>query len=151
MPPYSYQTMSKHLRHVLESKYSSCQPKWYHKCKLSKIPLDILKAHFICLLIKKKDQCPSVQCICSLTVRHTDTAIAIVIRRACLFLQLASESRPSSLSRGSWVTHICLVCRLWIRTEMVSGGVVSKNQWPGGSKAAKLASRRKPDIWGQCW
>lgn len=36
------------------SKRSTRQPKWYHKGKLSKSPLDTLKASFICLLIKNK-------------------------------------------------------------------------------------------------
>lgn len=133
MPPYSYQTHS----HILSiDKCLSCQPKWYHKCQLPKSPLDTLKAHFICLLIKK-DQCPSVQCICSLTVCNADTVISIVIHRAGLLLQLASKLRPSSLSRGSCATQICLVCRRWIWTEMVSGGVASKN---GDLVAAKQPS-----------
>lgn len=39
---------------VAGPKCSSCQLEWYHKCKLSKSPVDTLRARLICLLMKKR-------------------------------------------------------------------------------------------------
>lgn len=88
---------------VAGPKCSSCQLEWYHKCKLSKSPVDTLRARLICLLMKKR---PMPICTVHLfprnhsqTVQKADTAIPIVIHRAGLLLYLAGGSRAVLVSQ----------------------------------------------------
>lgn len=84
-------------QYVAAPKCSSCQSEWYHKCKLSKSPVDTLRACFICLLIKKR---PMPICTVHLfpEIPQADTTIRVVIHRAALlFISQLFTPYPEAL------------------------------------------------------
>lgn len=123
------------------SKRSTRQPKWYHKGKLSKSPLDTLKASFICLLIKKQDQCPSARCICSLEplarFGNTDTSSTRChARRRFPSRSLANKPRKSFAFCTTTVRQNTDLSRL-SPVESDQDGVWRRplqERWPGGEQ-----------------